>query len=107
MPLAATDSVLTDGQHGETPLHSACYKTDNCCELAEILIAAGADVNAKAKVTVPCMPLIAADKVLVDGQGTTGDETPLDRAKHYKLQDMTKLLEAAGARYCQFARYRY
>ena len=45
--------------------------------------------------------------MLVDGQGTTGDETPLDRAKHYKLQDMMKLLEAAGARYCQFARYRY
>ena len=63
--------------------------------MAQILIAAGADLNAKDKVTVLCMPLAAADSVLVDGQSRY---VPLDWAKRHKLQEMVKLLEAAGAR---------
>ena len=48
--LAAVDSVLVDGQDGGTPLHEAAYS--NRCEVAEILITAGANVNAKNKVTI-------------------------------------------------------
>ena len=49
VPLAAADSVLTDGQGGWTPLY---YAAEQSCEVAEILIAAGADLNAKGEVTV-------------------------------------------------------
>ena len=87
--------MLTDGQYaiGETPLHSAARY--NRCEVAQILIAAGADLNAKTKVMVPCMPLAVADNVLTDGQIGW---TPLGLAKKIKSQEMVKLLEAAGAR---------
>ena len=49
--LADADSVLMDGQDdGRTPLGRAAYS--NQCEVAEVLIAAGADLNAKDKVKV-------------------------------------------------------
>ena len=44
-PLAAANSVRVDGQNGRTPLHWAAV--NNQCQVAEILIAAGADLNAK------------------------------------------------------------
>ena len=45
-PRAAADSVsLLDGQRGDTPLHEAVFC--NHCEVAKILIAAGADLNVK------------------------------------------------------------
>ena len=54
-PRAAADSVsLLDGQRGQTPLHKAAGC--NQCEVAQILIAAGADLDAKTKVIVPCIP---------------------------------------------------
>ena len=62
--------------------------------MAEILITAGADLNAKNQVTVPGAPPAAANSVLVDGQF---GETPLYQAKNFKHQAMIKLLEAAGA----------
>ena len=49
-PRAAVDSVLVDGQIGRTPLHKAA-STDRC-EMAKVLIAAGADLNAKDQVRV-------------------------------------------------------
>ena len=48
VPLAAADSVLLDGQNGRAPLHFAA--SSNHCQVAEILIAAGADLNAKDEV---------------------------------------------------------
>jgi hypothetical protein len=49
-PRAAVDSVWVGGQDGRTPLYEAAYS--NRCEVAEILITAGANVNAKNKVTI-------------------------------------------------------
>ena len=101
LALAAVDSVLTDGQRGDTPLHSAGYNSDNQCEVAQILIAAGADLNFKNEVTVPCMPLTAADSVLTDGQGAGGigpRRTPLALAEYFDQEHLVELLEAAGAR---------
>ena len=89
VPLAAADSVLVDGQNGNTPLHRAA--SSNQCEVAKVLIAAGADLNAKNKVDSP-VPLAAADSVLVDGQN---GNTPPDRAKGSQAWNMVKLLEAA------------
>ena len=75
----------------------AAYK--NQCEVAEVLISSGADLNAKDKVTVP---LAAAESVLTDGQDPNNTwqdgQTPLDLAKTWKSQEMIKLLEAAAAR---------
>ena len=86
--------MLLDGQFYNTPLHFAAQR--NQCEVAKILIAAGADLDAKAAVTVLAAPLAAANSVLLGGQGGW---TPLFMAKYYKSQDIVKLLEAAGARY--------
>ena len=67
--------------------------------MADILIAAGADPNAKSSVTAPRVPLAGADSVLTDGQGGMDrGYTPLDLAKSNKSQEMIKLLEAASAR---------
>ena len=41
--------MLVDGQEMKTPLHKAANK--NNVEMAQLLLAAGADVNAKNKVT--------------------------------------------------------
>ena len=94
--------MLVGGQHGNTPLHHAAGNKK--CQVVEILIAAGAEMNAKNNVRlteiVPGAPLVAAaDSVLLGGQN---DRTPLHRAasaaKQNNSQDMVKLLEAAGAR---------
>ena len=53
--------MLVDVQRQRTPLREAAQH--NHCEVAKILIAAGADPNAKDHVTIPCMPLAAADSV--------------------------------------------
>ena len=76
MHLAAADIVLVDGQDGTTSLRGAV--SNNHCEVAQILIAAKADVNDTNNVTpLPwARTLAATDMVLVDGQGK---ETALKR----------------------------
>ena len=83
---------LLDGQGGNTPLHRAAL--GNHCEVARILIAAGADLNAKNQVTVPGAPLAAADSVLVDGQD---GNTPLHEAARWNHYQVAQILIAAGA----------
>merc|ERR1711935_688363 len=67
------DRVNAKDYNEDTPLHYAAMF--NHCQVAEILIAAGADLNAL----------------------TESGRTPLDRAKYNKHEYMVKLLEAAGA----------
>merc|ERR1712086_426992 len=66
------DQTTVDG----TPLHVAARHGQ--CEVAEILITAGADLNCR----------FGSSRYFW---------TPLDRAKYNKHEDMVKLLEAAGA----------
>ena len=94
-PSAAADCVLLNGQSEYTPLHEAAINNrcevakspDRCWSRPECQIRQGDSL---------WRPLAAADSMfLVDEQEGW---TPLDWAKHYKSQDMVKLLEAAGAR---------
>ena len=86
----AQNSVLVDCQNGKAALHKAA--SFNQSEVAKVLIAAGADLNAKYMVAVPDAPLAAADSVLVDGQSR---KTPVHCAKYFKHQDMVTLVEAS------------
>ena len=59
--------MLVGGQKGQTSLHKAA--SSNQCKVAEILVAAGADLNAEEIVAVrTSCSLVAADSVLVGGQ---------------------------------------
>ena len=95
--LAAADGVLVGGQKGQTSLHKAA--SSNQCKVAEILVAAGADLNAEEIVAVrTSCSLVAVDSVLVGGQDGQPLCTGPNWAPYRKHQDMVKLLEAAGAR---------
>ena len=97
-PLAAADSVLVDFQNSWTALHAAADSNcGNHCHVAKLLIAAGANVNATAAVTIA--PLAPVGSLLVGGQN---DDTPLhvatyaDHGRSTNQQNMVKLIKAAG-----------
>ena len=87
-------TVLLDGQRGFSPLHSAaCY---NQCQVADALLAAGADVNAKSNVTISCACWLLLI-VLLDAQEGC---TPLRIAAQNVQCQVAEVLLAAG-RKCQ------
>ena len=80
------------GSGEATPLHMAA--TYNQCKVAEILIAAKADLQAKGTVIAPCAPRTAADRVLV---GEQYGASPLCRAAYNGKCEVARILIAAKA----------
>ena len=107
--IARLADVNAKGPGGETPLHSAAFEGHK--EIAELLIAKGADVNAKKKDKIGLTPLhiaaVAGHKEVAElliAKGadinTKNDfgETPLDAAILFKSPELADLLRKHGGK---------
>ncbi len=95
--------VHTEDNKSLTPLHHAAY--GGSIECTQLLIANGADVNAKNEQNITpmvCTRSIEIAKILIENGAklnvvTRGGDTPLIRAISRKDKEMIRLLTAHGA----------